>query len=141
MVKRVYDLNECSKRLKLLLRECNLSQDKLAKEIGVSRKSINQYCRGKSIPDDYNRKLLADYFNVDEDYLLGKTEYKNFLDKADKNCDPDLIHKVWLAGKIEKEFNINVLEYPENKVNELRKDIKEYIQFKVDKFKVDNSSN
>ena len=139
MTKRYFDVEESSKRLKLLMKDKGLTQEQLANRIGVSRKSINQYCTGKAVPDEYNRKLLCDLFNVSEDYLLGVGEYKNTFDKADKNMSSDLPFTVELYHRFSKNFNFDFWLYSDKKLEELDKDIREYIKFKIESFKKDNS--
>ncbi|HEY9574122.1 MAG TPA: XRE family transcriptional regulator [Lachnospiraceae bacterium] len=59
-------------RLKTLRTEHHLSQDELSKILGVSKQAISQYERGLRFPKDYEQ--IADYFNVDLDYLLGRSD-------------------------------------------------------------------
>ena len=67
-----------SDRLKLLRRERNLSQMELARQLGcVSKSSVNMYERGEREPSFETLEAIADYFNVDLDYLLGKSDVPN----------------------------------------------------------------
>lgn len=67
-----------SDRLKLLRREHNLSQMELARQLGcVSKSSVNMYERGEREPSFETLEAIADYFNVDLDYLLGKSDVPN----------------------------------------------------------------
>lgn len=63
-------------RLKSLRKEFNISQMELAKQIGLSKSSINMYERGEREPGIETLKKFSTYFNVDIDYLLGKTDIK-----------------------------------------------------------------
>lgn len=69
--------------LKSLREERKISQQKLSKEIGVSRSTIAMWETGGSQPDNDNLIVLAKYFNVSTDYLLGNSDnpsnYKNEL--------------------------------------------------------------
>lgn len=78
-----------NERLKLLRQETGLSQQDFAKQIGTSKSSINMYERGEREPGLETLEAIADYFNVDMDYLLGKSECRNRADylEADKNLD------------------------------------------------------
>jgi transcriptional regulator with XRE-family HTH domain len=75
-----------------------LTQAELAKRLGVSRSSIGMYESGERVPRHEDLELIADFFNVDIDYLLGRTykttvlpqnyyfnetarEYADFLEK------------------------------------------------------------
>ncbi|MGI6041008.1 MAG: LexA family protein [Candidatus Alectryocaccobium sp.] len=60
-------------RLKYLRLKKELSQDELAKIFGVSKQAISQYERGLRTPKDYEQ--IADFFNVDLDYLMGRSDF------------------------------------------------------------------
>nr|DAU31398.1 MAG TPA: repressor protein [Caudoviricetes sp.] len=61
------------KILKLLRNEKNMSQQELADALGISKSSINMYERGERQPNFEVLEAIADFFNVDIDYLLGRT--------------------------------------------------------------------
>ena len=58
-------------RLKELRKEKNLSQAELAKELEVSQRSISSWETGFRQPDFETLEILAKYFGVSTDYLLG----------------------------------------------------------------------
>ena len=62
------------KIIKELRCERGLSQQALAKAIGVSQKAIDYWERGINEPKASYIILLADYFNVSADFLLGRKE-------------------------------------------------------------------
>lgn len=62
------------KRIFELRTECKISQLALAKIIGVSQKAIDYWERGVNEPKASYIILLADFFNVSADYLLGRTD-------------------------------------------------------------------
>ena len=64
-------------RLKSLRNRKGLSQAEFAKQIGVSKSSVNMYERGDREPNFETLEAIADYFNVDLDYLMGKSEIEN----------------------------------------------------------------
>lgn len=64
-----------AERIRELRSARGLSQQELADKIGVSKSSINMYERGERIPPLRSQEALADYFNVDLDYLAGRTDY------------------------------------------------------------------
>lgn len=67
-----------AQRLKLLRKEASLSQQELANQLKcVSKSSINMYERGEREPGLETTEAIADYFNVDIDYLYGRTNIKN----------------------------------------------------------------
>ncbi len=58
-------------RLKELRLEYGLSQAKLAKETGLTQSSIFYWEKGLKIPTAQAVVILAKYFGVTTDYLLG----------------------------------------------------------------------
>lgn len=66
-----------NERLRLLRTQKGLSQAELAKFIKVSKSSINMYERGEREPNLETLENIADFFNVDMDYLLGKSDQEN----------------------------------------------------------------
>ena len=73
------------KILKLLRNEKNMSQQELADALGISKSSINMYERGGRQPNFEVLEAIADFFNVDIDYLLGRTN------KTTKIINPNTI--------------------------------------------------
>ena len=61
-------------RLKELRIEKHLSQAQLAKEIGYAQSAIAQWETGKRIPNIQVLVVLARYFGVTTDYLLGESD-------------------------------------------------------------------
>lgn len=71
-------------RLRELRNSRKLSQQELANLLEISKSSINMYERGEREPGLDALEAMADFFNVDMDYLMGKTsEIKIFDDKFD----------------------------------------------------------
>lgn len=64
-----------SQRIKGLMQEECLSQSALAKKIGVRQNTISAWLLGKKEPSIRSLWLVADYFNVSIDYLVGRKEY------------------------------------------------------------------
>ena len=69
------------KRIKELREINKLTQAELAEKLGLSRPAITKYERGERIPDFYTILSLSDIFCVDVDYLVGKTNFKNFEER------------------------------------------------------------
>lgn len=68
-------MGRISENIKYLMRERGISANKLSTLIPIKRQSIDSYCSGKTEPRGKNLKLLADYFDVSEEWLLvGDTE-------------------------------------------------------------------
>ncbi len=61
------------KSLARLREKYKLSQGDLAEKIGVSQQTVSKYERGLLEPNLETLRILADYFDVTVDYLLGRT--------------------------------------------------------------------
>lgn len=70
-------------RLKDLRVEHKLTLEQLADEVGISKSALGKYesDNGKDI-SPYSISLLADYYGVSSDYLMGRTETKNHPNTA-----------------------------------------------------------
>lgn len=65
-----------AERLKSLRREKGWSQQRLADELDLSKSSVNMYERGEREPGFETMEAIADLFNVDMNYLYGRTDIK-----------------------------------------------------------------
>lgn len=63
--------------LKYLRARENLSQSELANKLGVAKSTISMYEVGKREPDFETLEEIADLFNVDMNFLLGKDGSEN----------------------------------------------------------------
>ena len=61
-------------RLKQLRNERKINQRELAKYLNVAPSTISMYENGQREPNFEVLEVLADFFNVDMNYLLGKTD-------------------------------------------------------------------
>ena len=59
--------------LKNLRNARGLTQGELADRIGISRSRLSMYELGQREPDFETLESIADFFNVDIDYLMGRT--------------------------------------------------------------------
>lgn len=62
------------KRLLELRKMLGVTQEKVAKYLGVARNTYTRYETGEREPDFKTLQKLADYFNVTTDYLLERTD-------------------------------------------------------------------
>ena len=67
-------------RLKQLREENNLTQLELAQKFNITSQTISQYERGIRTPDFNLLNSITDFFGVSVDYLLGRTDIRNFND-------------------------------------------------------------
>ena len=70
-------------RLGELRRARKISQTQLAKELGITSSAISMYECGKREPSFETEELIADYFNVDLDYLRGISNTTNKIVSGD----------------------------------------------------------
>ena len=70
-------------RLKDLRVERKLTLEQLSNEVGISKSALGKYesDNGKDI-SPYSISMLADYYGVSSDYLMGRTETKNHPNTA-----------------------------------------------------------
>ena len=64
-------MNNFSERLKELRQEKGLSQDELAKEVGLTHTAIGLWELDKRVPNLNAVIALAKFFNVSLDYIAG----------------------------------------------------------------------
>jgi len=61
-----------AERLRELMKEHGINQVKLAEGAGVKQNTISAWLLNKKEPSVTSLWLLADYFDVDIDYLIGR---------------------------------------------------------------------
>lgn len=61
-------------RIKELRKEKGLRQSELATTLHVSQQAVGSWETGRTVPGADTLNVLADYFNVTTDYLLGRPE-------------------------------------------------------------------
>ena len=61
-------------RLKEIRKKRGITQVKLSMDLNISQNSISRYEKGQREPDLATLVLIADYFHISIDYLLGRTE-------------------------------------------------------------------
>ena len=63
-----------AERLKTLRTQNNLSMSGLAAAVGVSKQAIGQFEKSSNNPNVDTLVVLADYFDVSIDYLVGRSD-------------------------------------------------------------------
>lgn len=96
-----------SERLKELRISRGLSQVELSKNLGISKGAVNNYEHSVREPKLEMLEAIADYFNVDMDYLLGKSDIPNralikeyYNTKEFENISPISNQKIPILGEI-----------------------------------------
>ena len=81
-------------RIKELRENRNISQEKLAEKIGISKSAISMYEQGSRIAPMKIQEKIADFFGVSLDYLWGrKTEIKGCSTELTKWLETQLASK------------------------------------------------
>ena len=63
-----------AERMRELRCKHGMTQAAVGELIGTKQDSVSTYERGKNYPEVRNLIILADYFGVSTDYLLGRTD-------------------------------------------------------------------
>lgn len=77
-----------SKVFKELRLKMELTQQELANKLEVSRSTIGMYEKGEREPDFEMLESIADFFNVDMNYLLGKSSYSTQIHSSKQHSSP-----------------------------------------------------
>lgn len=87
-------------RLKQLRISRGLSQQSIADAIDVNKQTISQYERGVRRPNPDLAEALADFFNVDLDYLYGRSDVVTRICKYDSCFLPISVNRIPLLGSV-----------------------------------------
>lgn len=68
-------MSKFATRLKELRESKKLNQYELAEKLNISQSAITKWERDATVPTADNIILIAKFFNVTSDYLLGLTDY------------------------------------------------------------------
>jgi repressor LexA len=93
--------------LRTLRKRHFLTQSQLGKAIGLSESTIGMYERGHREPDFETLEVIADYFNVDMDYLTGRSRIERKQSFSLSPLSPDelaLIDNYRLLNNAGKEY-------------------------------------
>ena len=96
-------LDVFSKRLVELREELGdeYPRQRVANDLGITRASLEYYEKGMRMPDIEKLNMLADYYNVSADYLLGRTDVR---------CTDRSLHSVSEAAGITEKAAENLCE-------------------------------
>ena len=94
-----------SERLKALRESRGISQDKLAADLGKSKSLICMYEGGRRTPPFETQELIADYFNVGLDYLMGRDDVYMSLSVPSNNA-----HRIPVLGNVAAGIPIEMIE-------------------------------
>lgn len=86
-------------KLKSLLVDHHLSQKEFANNINIASSTAGNYIRGEREPDYKTLKVIADYFQVSTDYLLGVES-----PKADNSLENEILQIVRMLSSHDQEL-------------------------------------
>lgn len=81
-------------RIKSLREQQNKTQTELAKQLGITRSSVNAWEMGISVPSTQYIVELANIFQVSTDYLLGVNISSSISVAGLTDKDIELIHSI-----------------------------------------------
>ncbi|MBR1377435.1 MAG: transcriptional regulator [Bacilli bacterium] len=87
--------------------EAELSQEDLAKIIGVDRSNISKWERGKEIIPLKHLNTYANYFDVSMDYLLNLSKIRNY-NRVNHNLDRKIVGM--RIRKVRNKYNLTLRE-------------------------------
>ncbi len=93
-----------AQRLKYLREHHGLSQNQLAAEIKKSRSLICMYESGERTPPYETQELLADFFNVGLDYLMGRSDVYLTTGRSGN------AHRIPVYGKVAAGIPLDMVE-------------------------------
>jgi transcriptional regulator with XRE-family HTH domain len=79
-------------RIKSLREQKNMTQADLAKQLGITRSSVNAWEMGISVPSTQYIVELSEIFNVSTDYLLGVQSSATISIQGLSDNDAKIVH-------------------------------------------------
>ncbi len=64
-----------AERLRELMKEQSLNQVNLANKTGIKQNTISAWLLKKKLPNISSLWIIADFFEVDVDFLIGRKDY------------------------------------------------------------------
>lgn len=120
-----------SKRFVELREERNLLQSDVAKIFNVEQPTVSQWENNKRIPDSSMIIIIANFFDVSTDYLLGRSDNKNPSNGlytktiTDENGYSIEIKTEVPFNELPKEKQQDMIDVAMEKLFEVKKEIKE----------------
>lgn len=122
---------------KRLRNSSGLTQAEMAEKLRISRSTIGMYETGAREPDFDTLEKIADFFNVDTDFLLGRTDKTTLL--------PETAGRYYLNDEA-REMAQFIFENPEYKVlfdasRKVKKEDIEFVKQMIDRVRGDNDDS
>ena len=97
-------------RLKELRQEKKLTQQELANEIGVTKRTYIYWEKGERQIKPEKAQQLADYFGVSVGYLLGYSNFRDTQELVKKTHENYPVDKAWKVSSVVSQFGELPLE-------------------------------
>ena len=106
------------KMLKNVREKTNISQKEMASFLNVSQQALSRWEKSQTEPDYKTLIKISNYFDVSIDYLLGKTEIKNYENPFEDNIEKQLFKKIKTMNKKQKKKILDVTNifFPDDEV-------------------------
>ena len=98
-------------RLKMLRKSKKITQQQLADLLFVNKSSISRYESNSQLPESSQLQKLADYFDVSLDYLVGRTDIRNYSESVKVDSKKNELLKA--------KFNKDNLELSKKEIEDL----------------------
>ena len=95
----------------------NITQVKLATDLGVTQELISRYELGSSFPQVHMLINLSQYFNCSVDYLLGLTDIETPIKYLSNNYNTDIISKYNSLSNKDKSHIDSYISFLSNNTN------------------------
>ncbi|MGG1249937.1 helix-turn-helix transcriptional regulator [Brevibacillus agri] len=82
-------------RISELRTRLKLTQDELAKRLGITRAALSHYEKDRREPDYATLQKIADFFEVQVDYLLGRTDDPSSSNKQSSDELTTIMYHKW----------------------------------------------
>lgn len=116
-------------RIKELRLEYGVSQKELASLIGVSSATISMWESGKRNPKEFYLHRMSDLFKVSIDYILFKTNIKNFdINSIEAISNALLDNNIRLVTSIVKNFFLDA-NIPQNYKDDLLNNVIQFYNY------------
>ncbi len=128
-------------RILSLRTENSLTQEKMAKIFNVGLSTISMWERGERVPRPKALQEICDFFNVDMDYLMGRSDIRNKYQagvKYDWEDNLQQTHAKSQESDILTFYRADVKGLTEDEKEELKKDLEKYTDFLLQKIKEKN---
>ena len=112
-VKRTYNRNFVD-GLRALMKRRGITQQQLADDLKITRKTVSLWCIGRGYPDPYNMEKLIKYFNIPENFFDNWEDFFKQRENWDNYYKDNFIfEKLEILENIEKISNKKFVFMPD----------------------------